>query len=380
MAVLFRAALLAVFALPVAAFAQGPAKPSCATCKDRGMVACRLCASKPCTSHAGYAFCSVEADCGDCGGARWRKCGQCDHAPEIDLPRKRADLAAWVATKKPLTDYMVRRDVLFIDSKHFQLVYDLKKLDLKGASSPHEAAHAYADRLERLHTDFRADAGVEEEQFTGVTQVMIWSSEKDQERASSKYTLEKSTTLAKLMGKSPVVSLAFGKGDVRDDDGLYHAVVHQVAHCLLSNIYDGVWIGGGKGGWMDEGLAHLYETRYFGEARVWCSMSDEARSKLEFKRFESEVLARVADGAVIELAALSGLATAGLSPEQRLFAWSYCDYLVRQHGGSLAKVAKLLKKEKPTSEAIGTGLGVPIADFQLAWRRWVEATYSAKRK
>lgn len=358
--------------------AQEP--PACTSCKDRGLLPCKLCATKLCNSERGYLFCSVECECSDCGGARFRECNYCERAPERDLPARRAELAAWRATREGIDEHMAKRDILHLESAHFELVFELHRLEVKGAGSPHAAAHVYLDRLERLFADFQTDSGCAPEDFHGKTRVMLWGNEKDQEKASSKWTLERSSSLAKLMGKDPVVSLCFGKGRLRDDEDLHHAVVHQVAHCLLSNVHQSVWLGGRKAGWLDEGVAHLYEVRYFGAPSTWCSLSDEAVEKLKFARFESELLARVNSGKVVALGALSGLDTVALSPEQRLFAWSYCDYLARVHPGRLGLIAKSLQQEKPTSEAIQIGVNVALADFQLDWATWVKSSYSAKRK
>ena len=79
------------------------------------------------------------------------------------------------------------------------------------------------------------------------------------QRASLKYTRQPSKTQSKLMGANPVVSIFYDKSHLHEEFELHQAVVHQVAHCLLSNVFDGVWPGNIKGGWIDAGLAHAYE-------------------------------------------------------------------------------------------------------------------------
>jgi hypothetical protein len=372
-----RLALVVVLGVATIASAQDPA---CAPCRDRGVVTCKLCEARVCASDAGFEFCSVALECTDCRGVRLRECTQCERAPEVDLAARTAELEQWRATKQPVEDFMARRDLVFIDSAHFRMVSDLKRSDIKGVTTAHGAAHVLVDRLERLFTAFEQDSGVAPDKWTGVTSVMLWNSERDQERASAKYTLEKTTSMAKLMGKAPVVSLAVGKGALKDDDGLYRALVHQVAHCLLSNAYDGIWIGSQKGGWMDEGVAHAYEQRLFGSVETWCAISEKSVAEAKLGRFEAFVLDALADERVIELSALSGLDTGALNPAQRVFAWSYSDFLLRHKQGKLGAVARVLKQAQPTSEAILTGLGVSMTDFQLEWRTWVQATYSRKRK
>ncbi|MCC7012281.1 MAG: hypothetical protein IT454_06960 [Planctomycetes bacterium] len=362
------------------AVGQEPGTPACESCKDRGVVGCRVCASKPCNSERGFTFCSVAQECGECGGVRWLDCPACARPADAELERKRAELAAWRAGKREVEDVVAKRDLVFIDSQRFRLVSDLKKLEIKGAGNAHALAHLYLDRLERLHAEFVADSGVPEDKFTGPTTLMLWTSEKDQERASSKYTLEKATPLAKLMGKNPVVSICFGKGQLKDDEGLHRAVVHQVAHCLLSNAYDGVWLGNLKSGWIDEGVAHVYEQRYFGSVEIWCATTDKLVADAKLGRFEAHVLQALGQNSVVGLTTLSGQDTVALSPLQRVFGWSYCDFLLRHRKGSLGPLARILKQSKPLSEAVQSALQIGLVDLELEWSTWVKANYSAKRK
>ena len=352
----------------------------CATCKDRGMVACRLCASKSCDSERGFLHCSVAQGCGECGGARWLDCEGCARPPELDLAARRAELARWRAQQQPIDEFMSRRDLVHVDSAHFRLAFDLKRSPYKGVSGPHEAAHRMLDDCERSRLEFMADSGMPPAELAGVTQVFVWGSEKDQEKASSKWTLERSSSVAKLMGASPVLSLCHGKGRVRDEADLEHELAHQLAHCLLSNAYKSIWLGGKKGGWIDEGYAHFCEQRRTGSVQVWCSLSEDALEKLAPWKFELEVARRTAEGEALELASLSGLDTVALTPLQRLFAWSYVDHVVRAHPGRLGQLVRVLQQDKPTSEAVQTALNVSLADLQLGWATWVKATYVARKR
>ncbi|MCY3003322.1 MAG: hypothetical protein NTV21_16125 [Planctomycetota bacterium] len=362
---------------PATAAAQSPA---CAQCNDRGMIACKLCSTKVCKSEKGFLHCSFALQCGDCGGTRWRECTFCEHAPEIDLRLERNKLEAWRATRDAIDEHMGRKDMLHLESARFALVYDVPRSVVKGVNSTHEAAHVVLDRLETIHAEFLVDTGATPAELGAPTQVMLWGSEKDQEEASSKWTLERTSTIAKLMGKAPVLSICFGKGNVRNEADLEHALAHQVAHCELSNLHQGLWLGGKKSGWIDEGYAHLVEIRRTGSVEHWCSITDEAAGKLKLGRFEAEVLARTHDGKVTELAAMSGKDTVALSPEQRLFGWSYVDFLTRTHPGKLALVVKFLQQDKPTSEAIQLGVNRSIDDFQRDWVTWVKATYTSKKR
>lgn len=193
---------------------------------------------------------------------------------------------------------MGRKDMLHLESARFSLVYDVPRSVVKGVNSTHEAAHVVLDRLETIHAEFLVDTGAAEADLGAPTQVMLWGNERDQEKASSKWTLERTSTIAKLMGKAPVLSICFGKGNVRNEADLEHALAHQVAHC------GSLWTFTRACGWAARRPAgstramHLVEIRRTGSVEHWCSITDEAEGKLKFNRFEAEVLTRSADGKV----------------------------------------------------------------------------------
>jgi hypothetical protein len=107
---------------------------------------------------------------------------------------------------------------------------------------------------------------------------------------------------------------------------------------LLSNLYDGVWTGNLKGGWLDEGVAHLYENRLFGEVSNWCYLTDEQLKPLKLGRFESTVANAVASDECPSFTSVASLDTVAMSPSNACSPWSYCDYLVRKQPGKLAAV------------------------------------------
>jgi hypothetical protein len=367
-------------ALSFASTAQTPAATAqCATCNDRGVVPCRLCGRAPCKSTHPVLFCSEAAKCRDCGGTQLEKCAKCEHAPEVDLAKRRADITAWLVAQKPIDDY-VGHPSMRCESAHFTLTFDLKSIEVKGSTSAHAAMHVYLDRLEDFFADFCKDVGCTEQDFLGKTQVMLWSNEKDQTKASSKYTLQSSRSESKLMGAKPVVSIFFDKTRLHDETELHAAMVHEVAHCLLSNIYDGVWTGNIKAGWIDEGLAHFYENRYFGEVRHYCYVDEETTKAYKFGRWENDVRNAVEQKKCPDFLSVTGLDTVAMSGEQRQFAWSYCDYIVRALPGKFGALAKAFKAKKVVSDALPTALHMNPLEFEANWKKWVLETYSNKGK
>jgi len=371
-------AITALVLLTTAQHARGaspqdpPAQEACPNCKDEGAVACRMCASKLCVSERGFEFCSFAAECGECGGVRWVECERCAAKPKIDVAAKRAAIAAWRATFKPVDD-AVGHASNHAESTHFLLTSDLKKAEGKEASSPHGALHAYLDRLESLYSDVHAMLGCKEEDFSAKTRVMIWGREADQLAASVKYTLQRSSDQSKLMGATPVVSVFYDFGRFKGDRGLHEAIVHDTTHCLLSNVYKPLALSNAGDGWIDEGLALHFEHRYWNEFHYPCFVDGKAFEKTKPARWPDQVRKAVDEGEALSLGALAGVDVVAMSLQQRMFAWSMAEYLATQRAGEVGKLVKLLKQDKELSEALPAALSRSIFDFDLDWKAWVKA-------
>jgi hypothetical protein len=370
-------AALAVLCAAAPALAQQPPEPSC--CAGRGVVACRACVKSGCTGARPEDSCSVALGCKGCRGARLEECGKCERPAQVDLEALRAARAAWRAQLQAV-DEQLGRELRHAESGHFVLTFGIDRIDTPGAKNAHGAMHVYLDRLERFFDDFRADLGCAEGDFLAKTRVMLWGREPDQVKASVAYARQWSNTEVKLMGANPVVSIFYDKNHLHEEFELHQAVVHQVAHCLLSNVYDGVWPGNIRGGWIDEGSAHYYEQRYFGEVRHYCYVEGDTLGYFEFGRWESAVRSAVARGESPAFLGVAAANTVDMTPEQRMFAWSFCDHVMRVHPGKFGALARSIKQKKPLAEALSGSLGVTPFEFEAAWKAWVLATYSAKPK
>lgn len=60
-------------------------------------------------------------------------------------------------------------------------------------------------------------------------------------------------------------------------------------------------------------------------------------------------------------------------------AWSMCEHLATAHPGAVGVMVKMLKSERTVSEALKTATTRSIEDFELDWRRWVEADAKASK-
>lgn len=356
--------------------AGGALAQDCRPCDDAGVVECRRCAKDPCGVPDPSWLCSAPAGCETCAGTRVVECARCEARPERDLQAERAAIAAWLAQARQVDAFM-EKDLLHARSPHFELTWDIRKIDL---GKPHAAMHVYLERLEALMARVQADLGATDADFSSRTRVLLWSRGPDQEKASLKYTLQPSSTESKLMGAAPVVSIHYDKGHLHEEFELHQAVVHQVAHCLLSNAFDGIWPGNIRGGWLDEGLAHWYETELFGGVRHYCYVESDSIVYFEYGRWEPSVRVAVDRDQAPGLLSVTALNTVEMTPEQRMFAWSLVDYLQRAEPGTLGRIARAIKQRVPFKDAVAGALEVTPFELERDWRAWVQATYSPKKQ
>lgn len=353
-------------------------KAQCSTCKDTGLVPCKSCAKDPCKQKHEPKLCSIAARCKACGGTQRERCSKCKTEPDYDFAARRAEIAAWLAATAAPIDAFMGRPLAHAQSAHFVLTWDVPKVDAPGGATLHGAMHLYVDRLEEFYERFCKDVPCADADFSSKTAMMVWAREADQTKASPHFTLQPSDTESKLMGRAPVVSIFYDKGHLHEESELHQALVHHAAHCLLSNAWDGVWPGNIKGGWIDEGIAHWYETALFGGVRHYCYAEQDSIQDFKFGRWEGAVRAAVDAGETPPFVSLASRNTTAMSPEERMFAWSYCDYLLRAKPDKFAAVARLVKQKKPAGEVVQTALGITPFQFEEDWKAWVKATYALK--
>jgi hypothetical protein len=321
----------------------------------------------------------VAAACETCVGTRRVPCPKCQTTATEAYASEQAAQRAWLATTRPY-DEAFGRPLAHAESAHFDLVFDIPELDVEGGASRHGGMHVYLERLEALHAQVSADLGARDSDYLAPTRVFLWSKEADQREASLRYTRQSSSTESKLMGKEPVVTIFYDKAWLHEEFELHQAVVHQVAHCLLSNVWDGIWPGNIRAGWLDEGFAHAYELALFGEVRHYCYVESDTILDLERGSWEPPVRAAVDAGKAPGFLGVAGKNTTELLPAEQPFAWSYVDFVRRAHPTALGPLARALKARQPLKDALAATLGLSPFQFEDAWREFVRARYAAKER
>lgn len=350
----------------------------CKKCQDTGLLACRACKRERCELADEVLYCSFAASCEVCGGTTTEPCTRCGRAPpaerSLTLDRNRA----WLARMGAEIDDVMGRELLHAESEHFLITWDVRRLDVEGGEKPHGAMHVYLRRMEELWDDFASDLEAGPGDFFEKTKLFVWDDEASQELGSLRFTRQPSNTASKLMGAAPVVSIYYDKSHLHTEPELHQALVHHVAHCLLSNVFDGIWPGNIGGGWIDAGLAHAYEIELFDGVRHYCYVETDTIRRFKFGQWESAVRKAVDADQSLPFLGVTGKNTGELEPEEHMYSWSFVDFLLREHPGAFPRVARALKAKRPVTDALREALATTPFEFERSWKEFVKARYSLK--
>jgi hypothetical protein len=275
-------------------------------------------------------------------------------------------------------DAVMDRDLLHAEGEHFLITWDVAKLEAEGGEKPHGAMHLYLRRMEELWDAFARDLAAQPSDFFDKTKLFVWGDEQSQERASLRFTRQASNTESKLMGAAPAVSIYYDKSHLHTEEELHQALVHQVAHCLLSNVFDGIWPGNIGGGWIDAGLAHAYEVQRFDGVRHYCYVETDTLRQFKFGQWEPAVRKAVDADKALPFLSVTGKNTGELQPEEHMYSWSFVDFLLREHPGAFPRVARALKAKRPVTDALREALDTSPFEFERSWKEFVKARYSLK--
>jgi hypothetical protein len=362
--------------LLLALFPAGGA--DCKACKGDGLADCPALERHACPADSRARQCSVAAACPQCAGTAVVPCPRCKHAPGPEYAEQRVQNGAWLQEVRRV-DATMGKELVHADSAHFRLTWNVRRLEAKGTRTPHDGLHLYLSRLEELFERFGRDLGARPEDFLDRTHVLVWDRKEDQEQASLAYTRQSSSSESKLMGKSPVVSIFYDREFLHEEFELHQALVHQVTHCLLSNVWDGIWPGNVHAGWLDEGLAHAYEIDLFGGVRHYCVVESDTLFDFQFGAWESHVRLAVERDQAPSFLSVAGKNTVELTTVEQPCAWSYVDYLLREAPATLGPLARALKARQPLREALAETIGCTPFEFEERWKAYVRARYELKK-
>jgi hypothetical protein len=351
----------------------------CVPCKNEGRLPCSKHDKGEMPLEDSVLFCSHVAECAECGGAGWLDCTDCENPRWDGVLEKKRDRSKACKGASDEIDGQMKRKVAKVVTDHFVLVWEVESLKVdKREVKQHELMHLYAERLETLFKDYCDSFGTTSAGFKSRGRVFVWGNQRDQEQGSSHFVGQTSARGTKLMGGTIAFSMCGSKQFVKDDPTLHRTLVHNVVHLLLSHQEPSQWVGNIKGGWVDEGVAHWFEERYFGLCDNYCY--EEQNSNVDFKggKWKPVVRKMVAAGEVAPAAEVMQLNTDGLKLAMHAQSFSYCDYLFALDARKFHQLCRELRKKVAARDAFQKVYGINLLQFDEQWRAWVLATYPVR--
>ncbi len=378
---LLRVVLLAFAPWVLAAVVGGQRTSSadCRKCDATGKLACKAHPGEEGKLEDEVEFCSHVIDCESCAGVGFVDCPKCDRADvEAALEQRRAELVKapgrWAAL-----DEAMDRDLAKIETAHFVLVFEIESLKVgRKRLKAHPLHHLYAQRLEEIYTLYCEELGVGEGEFAEKVPVFVWKFSFDQEEGSLRFCKQSGIAGVRLHGVEPAYSVCGARSFFPKDEDLHRNLAHNVAQVLFSHQNPSGWIGNRKGGWAEEGLAHWFEDRLFGRCDNFCYEEQASHGGMRagnFKLFARKLVERDAAPAMAQVFEQN---SDTLSPDMRVVAMSYVDYLLERDGARFGQLGKQLRAGESTRDALGAVFELTPLEFERRWKAWVLETYPVR--
>lgn len=358
------------------AWAQG-----CMKCHGKGTLACTKHPKNAPQVESNVNFCSIVARCALCKGTLRLDCPDCHGKEEEEykdmLAAQEKRIAEQLEFEKGIAGEPRGRCL----TKHFDFTFEVEKLTVgREQLDQHQLLHLYADRIEKLHEMFNEMLGLRDgDHVCKRYRVMVWRNPLDNVEAQTRYTEGGSSGVGKkLLGARGVYTMCRDRNKEPQDDDLHRNLAHNIPHLFLASIFDGVWVGQFKAGWVDEGLSHWFEDKLFGQCTNFCYQEQNTNVSFRGGKWKTPVRGMVEDPKRPSFSETSNKTSDELTTPEHALAFSYVDYLLNLDGTKFPAMVKILKKKRPTREALQEAYGLTMFQFEEDWKKWVLATYSKR--
>lgn len=370
-------------------FAAAPAPAQEGGSANGGCQRCKFTGALPCTKHKKDAvkmeedaiFCSIASHCPACKGTFQIDCPDCKGSDgEANVENLHAEAGRWLEKQAAFEKNMggpVRPRLI---TKNFDLTFEVEQLMVGRLQlDNHQLIHLYAKRLEDLLNLFNETLGTRASDHKCQRYlVMVWKSPVDQREAATRYADSGgSGGGVKLLGAKGVYTMVRDRNNHAQDDDLHRSIVHNVTHLFLADLFDGVWIGNRSGGWLDEGLAHWFEDKLFGQCTNFCYQEQNTLMSFKGGKWRMPVRGLIEGGKAPPFAETGSKTSDQLSAPEHALAFAYVDFLINRDAKLLPKVTNLYQKKKPTREAIEP-FGMTVNDLDAQFKKWVLEKYTNK--
>lgn len=370
-----------VFAAAAAAPAQEPAHEGCQRCKFTGKLPCGKHNKTASKTEEDAIFCSIAARCAVCKGTFQIDCPDCKGTGgEADVENMHAEALRWLEKQANFEKNMGGPQRARLITKHFDFTFEIESLTVgRQQLDQHQLLHLYAQRLEELFVLFNETLGTREMDHKCQRYlVMVWKSPVDNKEAATRYADSGGNgTGVKLLGTKGVYTMVRDKNQHAQDDDLHRSIVHNVTHLFLADLFDGVWIGNRKGGWLDEGLAHWFEDKLFGQCTNFCYQEQNTLMSFKGGKWRLPVRGLVESGKMPPFSETGSKMSDQLTAQEHALAFAYVDFLLHRDAKALPKVTNLYQKKKETREAIEP-YGLNVLELETQFKKWVLEKYTNK--
>jgi len=348
----------------------------CKPCKSTGWAACPEHPKEEAAWELNASFCSAIADCAVCKGAGFVDCKECQNpAGDAALAEKLTKIAG-LRVELEQFDAEMGRKLRKGASKHFTLVWEIDSLKVgKRVLGAHELMHLYLDRLERVFDLYIELLRARPGDIVKRQKVFVWWLIGDQQEATLRFCQQGSPNGVKLMGSESSYSVCGNRQFFTSDERLHRNLVHSVSHLLFAHEAPSMWIGNQKAGWVEEGLAHVFEDKIFGICDNYCY--EEVASNQDFKggKYKIAVRKMVAEDKAPAVADVIQRNTDQLKLPEHAVAMSLVDYLLQREPGKFDVFGKQLRAKVGVREALAASFGLSPLELEAAWKAWVLETY-----
>lgn len=352
----------------------------CSKCKGVGVVGCKEHGREESSHELQVLYCSVVDGCEACAGAGLLDCPACQQPEKEAQLAARKESVAKARERLAELDQTMGRVLRKGESANFVLVWEMAPIKVdKVLLSEHQMLHLTLERLERLHADYLTTFAVPKEHFKKKSRVFVWQLPEDHRQASIAFCDMEVAGGAKLMGPDPNYSVCGNKSFFVGDEQLHRNLVHCVTHLLFSHQEPSNWIGNLKGGWIEEGLPHWFEDRYFGKCDNYCFQEQNTRFDFRGGNFKPALRALVEKGEQPTVAAVMQHNTDELAPAEHAVALALVDYLTVKDPKAFAALGRDLRARAETRDALQQRFKLSILQLEQDLWPWVLANYPAER-
>ena len=379
-----RTLLLLSAARASASAAPAQERALCGDCKTTGRVANPAFARQS-AAEKSCRYCSVVLKSDKAGrGAALLPCPRCKRpdlkrAAEAELAAWKGERERWLAACAALEE-QVGTELQWVESDHFLLGFepDHWKTRDKRELDGHAATHLFSRRLEGMYADFEKLFGIPEERMRNKRhQVLVFSKQRSLARAAQQLLQSTTGSAAKRAGDPSILVTWVDKQSLPGDLDMDRHLAHHVAHLLVSVFHLKEWLY--AQGFLDEGLAHCFEMRYFATADNSCNQEAE-EEHFGNENWPRDVLAAVQSGRTPSFAVLSAKRTDQLEGSDHSFAWSFADFLVARDPARVADLMVRLKEKTELREALRGAFGRTFFELEADWKEYVLANYPARSR